>query len=304
MITFSKFNADDYKDCLIVTDDKIANIYNIKGNNVYLLPQGEAAKSFAQVENLCKWFLRKNLQRFGRVVAVGGGSVGDTVGFACSVYKRGVVKLTHVPTTLLAQIDSSIGGKTAIDLDGVKNAVGSFYNADTLIDIRFLSTLDDVQMKSGMGELLKYRMLSAKVDNAYNGKITEEVISACVDCKQKLCEIDPFDGGIRKILNFGHTLGHALELYYNLPHGMAVANGMYYETLLACSLGKCSVDYCKSWTGIISDLFEILPLNTDILRLAEFDKKNNADGICFMLPSDFKENYIALQQVEKLLCCD
>lgn len=303
MITYKKFNLNGYKDSLIVTDDKIAKLYGINGDNVYLLPQGEAAKSFDNVERLCKWFLGKRLTRSGSVVAVGGGSVGDAVGFAASIYKRGV-RLTHVPTTLLAQIDSSIGGKTAIDLDGVKNAVGTFYKADTVIDVDFLKTLDDVQMLSGSGELLKYRMLSADVNAAYNGEITEQVIKACVDYKQSLCTVDPFDSNVRRKLNFGHTIGHAMELTYGLSHGHAVANGIYYETLLAYKLNKCTSEYLNKWAAEIKSLFEIRELNAQILDITINDKKNDGNAVCFVLPSNFEQYSLTINQLKSLLCYD
>ena len=275
MITFEDFKLNNYSNCLIVTDPKIAKLYGIVGDNIYLLPEGEAAKCFAEAEKLCRWFLSKNLNRGGRVVAVGGGSIGDTVGFACSIYKRGGVKLTHAPTTLLAQIDSSVGGKTALDVSDVKNAVGSYYQADTLIDVNFLKTLDDVQLKSGLGELFKYRMLSKKVNDLYNGEITEQVIKACAEYKQEICEIDPFDGGIRKMLNLGHTLGHAFEIESGIPHGHAVANGLYYETTLAYKLGLCSKDYYEHWTGIVADSFKIIPIDKKVIYLSLYDKKNS-----------------------------
>lgn len=302
MIIYKKFDLADYSDSLIVTDCNIANLYSISGNNVYLLPRGEEAKSFAQAENLCKWFLSKNLQRSGKVVAVGGGSIGDTVGFACSVYKRGGAHLTHVPTTLLAQIDSSIGGKTALDILDVKNAAGTYYNADTVIDVNFLKTLDDVQLKSGLGELLKYRMLCSDVNKAYSGQINEQVIRACVNYKQSLCAVDPYDNNVRRKLNFGHTLGHAMEITYNIPHGVAVANGLYYETLLAQKLNKCSEKYFTSWTDEIMNSFEIFSLNEKIINLTVADKKNALCGVCFMLPSDFAETYLTVEQVTNLLC--
>lgn len=303
MITYKKFVLNDYKDSLIVTDDKLSELYGIRGGNVYLLPQGENAKSFDNVERLCKWFLSKLITRSGSVVAVGGGSVGDTVGFAASIYKRGV-RLTHVPTTLLAQIDSSIGGKTALDLDGVKNAVGTFYNADTVIDVDFLKTLDKLQMLSGSGELLKYRMLSNDVNAAYRGEITAQVIKACVDCKQSLCAVDPFDCNERRKLNFGHTVGHAMELTYGLPHGHAVANGIYYEMLLAYKLNKCAREYLSKWTEEIERQFEIFALNEQILNLTINDKKNDGDSVCFVLPSQFEQHFLTLNQLKSILCYD
>ena len=303
MITYNKFVLDDYKDSLIITDDKLATLYGIRGDNVYLLPQGEAAKTFEQVEKLCMWFLSKNMQRNGHVVAVGGGSVGDTVGFAASVYKRGV-KLTHLPTTIVAQIDSSIGGKTAVNLNGVKNAVGTFYNADTLIDVGFLQTLDDEQILNGIGELTKYRMLSAEIDAAFSGEITEQLIRACVSYKQSLCSIDPYDTKERHILNLGHTVGHGLELTYGIPHGVAVANGLYYETSLALKLDKCSEAYFRKWSKEITQQFTIYPVTDEVLDCLLNDKKNVDGKIGFVLPTDFAEVYLTKDQVKNLLCCD
>ncbi len=303
MITYKQFNLSDCLNSLIVADEYVARLYGIAGDNVYLLPRGEQAKTFAETENLCKWFLSKNLGRNGRVVAVGGGSVGDVTGFACSIYKRGNVNLTHVPTTLIAQIDSAVGGKTAVNLDGVKNAVGTFFDADTLIDIGFLQTLDNRQILSGCGELLKYRMLCTNIDKVYCGKITEDVIRACVDYKLSLCQVDMYDLSSRRALNFGHTVGHAMELSCNLPHGIAVANGLYYETLLAHKLGMCSKAYFTKWSAEAAKLTDILPVNKEILKLVTADKKNIGNLICFVLPNDFRQTILSLEQVISLLCC-
>lgn len=301
-ISFEKFELSKYADCLIVTDSKIAKLYNVVGDNVYLLPQGERAKSFNNVHKLCSWFLSRNLDTCGKVVAVGGGSIGDTVGFATSIYKRGV-GILHVPTTLIAQIDSSVGGKTAIDLDGVKNAVGTYHFGDTLIDVDFLQTLDATQRLNGQGELIKYRMLSEGVEQAYNdgtGSLSD-VIKACVQYKQSVCEVDPFCKNERNKLNFGHTVGHALELAYNIPHGMAVANGIYYETQLARTLGKCSSEYADKWMHEIQRNFRMYPLNSSILALTLNDKKNANGKVGFVLPTDFAQAYFTLDELKDLL---
>ena len=301
MITFAPFSQQNFADSLIVTDGNLQRLYGIVGDNVYLLPDGEQTKCFAVVEGLCRWFLQKGLSRDGKVVAVGGGSVGDTVGFAASVYKRGV-HLTHVPTTLLAMVDSSVGGKTAIDLDGVKNAVGTFYRADTLVDVRFLSTLDSVQLASGMGEVLKYRMLSARIDGATD---LVETIRLCVEYKERLCEEDFFDRGTRHVLNAGHTVGHAVELAYNIPHGIAVANGLYYELQLAKRLDLCTLAYMNKWQGEIMRHFDICNVTLSALEAIKQDKKNTADGnIAFVLPTDSGAKQVSLpfDYVVETLC--
>ena len=298
-VTFEKFDLTKYCNNPIVTDGKIAALYGISGDNVYLLPRGERAKSFKQVERLCSCLLARNVMKDDTVVAIGGGSIGDTVGFAASIYKRGV-KLLHVPTTLIAQIDSSIGGKTAIDLDGVKNAVGSYYFADTLIDVDFLQTLDKKQLKSGYGELLKYRMLSSAIDQAYGKGDLLQTIRACVEYKQQICQLDPYCENARNKLNFGHTIGHAMELTYKLPHGIAVANGIYYETLLAANMGICSRDYADKWTSEVKSQFTIYPLTTVILSLTQQDKKNKSGLVSFTFPETFLETSLTIEKLEEL----
>ena len=302
-VLFGKFDIADYGECLIVTDAHIARLYGISGDNVFLLPRGEEAKDFANVRALCSWFLAKRLSPQGRVVAVGGGSIGDTVGFACSIFKRGV-KLLHVPTTLVAMTDSAIGGKTAIDLDGVKNAVGTYCFADTLVDVGFLDTLDCEQMASGRGEIFKYRMLSDRIDGVYNGGKCDmaDIVEACARYKSEVCAEDPYCGGVRNKLNFGHTLGHAMELTLSLPHGIAVANGMYYETELARKLGLCSARYAAKWRSEIGDNFKIYPFTEPMFALTLNDKKNGADGrVAFALPSSFDTVRVPLADVVKLL---
>lgn len=297
---FDTFNIQNYTNCLVVTDEHIAKLYNIYGKNVYLIPQGEQAKNFQTVQDLCRWFLQRNLKRNQTVVAVGGGSVGDTVGFACSIFKRGV-QLLHVPTTLLAMVDSSIGGKTAIDLDGVKNAVGTFYQGDVLIDVRFLSTLDQTQMQNGMGEITKYRMLNSQIDDTFLQGDLQKVIELCANYKQSICNVDLYDQNVRQTLNFGHTIGHAMELSLNLPHGLAVLNGIYYETILAQKLALCTQAYATKWITEVSKLAKISPLTEDILNDTLHDKKNDNNLVTFLLPCDFSRTQLSLDQLKKLL---
>lgn len=282
MITYKSFSLSDYADVLIVTDANVARLYGIEGDNVLVLPAGEQTKSFSYLQMVWRWFLAKGLHRNGRVVAVGGGVVGDLVGFAASVFMRGV-SLTHVPTTLLAQIDSSIGGKTAINLCGVKNVVGSFVDADTVIDTSFLQTLPQEQLQSGYGEVLKYRMLSDSIDGLTD---LDDIIKACVDFKCKICAQDKLDTGSRRVLNLGHTVGHAMELQLGIPHGIAVANGLYYETQLSYRLGRCGAEYKDKWQRRVAEQFEIYPLTSKLLSKLVSDKKNVNQNICFSIPTE------------------
>ncbi len=300
-LNLAKFNTNNYSDCLIVTDANLQKLYNVTGDNVFVIPRGELAKNFATVQELCSWFLSKNLRKNQTVVAVGGGSVGDTVGFACSIYKRGV-NVLHVPTTLLAMVDSSIGGKTAIDLDGVKNAVGSFYAGDVLLDVDFLNTLPADQMQNGHGEILKYRMLTQQIDDIFARGNIQDTILACAKWKQTVCELDPFDQGIRQRLNFGHTIGHAMELTLGISHGLAVINGIYYETLLAYKLGLCDKDYLTKWQSEATKLANICPTLTETMLNATLqDKKNDNDLVTFVLPNKFERVQLPLSQLKDLL---
>lgn len=284
MISFGKFNLTDFADCVVVTDRNVAKLYDIASENVLALPAGERTKSFATVERICRFCLSKNLLRGGKIVAVGGGVVGDVAGFAASVYKRGV-KLLHVPTTLLAMVDSSVGGKTAVNLDEVKNACGSFYAADTLVDLRFLSTLSQTEILSGMGEIIKYRMINAGIDNAAEQGLPR-LIADCIAFKQAICNVDPYDKGRRMILNAGHTLGHAVELIYDIPHGYAVANGLFHELTLSQKLGLCSDSYAARWREEIASHYPIVKITDEVLRIAAQDKKSDDSGVRFVLATD------------------
>lgn len=300
MITYGKFDLADYADNLIVTDGNLQRLYDLHGDNVYVLPDGERAKTFAEAEKLCKWFLHKGLTRNGRVVAVGGGSVGDLTGFAASIFMRGV-SLTLVPTTLLAMVDSAIGGKNAVDLCGIKNAVGTFADTDTFVDVSFLQTLDETQLTSGLGEIVKYRMLGVNVPD---DDIAEQV-KACAEYKLSLCKRDFYDRGERHILNAGHTVGHALELFYNIPHGIAVADGLYYETEFALGLGICDKAFADKWQNYIKQHFPLYKVTLSALKNALHDKKNSSsDTICFMLAngSGATKAEFTLQQATDILC--
>lgn len=302
MITFKKFQPKDFSHCFVATDRKISALYGVEGDNVFFLPRGERAKDLRYVGQLCSWLVSRGAQRDDVLVAVGGGSVGDVTGFVASVYKRGM-KFLNVPTTFLAQIDSGIGGKTAVDLDGVKNAVGTFVEGDTLIDVDFLSTLPRTQWKNGFGELLKYRMLDSAIDKAACGKDIAEIVRTCANFKQRVCERDPFDKNERRVLNFGHTIGHAMELFYGISHGEAVTNGIFYETLLAFRLGLVDKDYLQRWQAEAVRLFAIHELTPQILCLTLHDKKNYDGQICFVLPTaeGFCQRQISFRQLTELL---
>lgn len=242
------------KRIMIISDD---NVYPLYGdaleqnlNAIYechhlVLPHGEATKSFQSLPGIYRAMLEAKISRSDAVIALGGGVIGDLAGFAAASFLRGV-KFIQVPTTLLAQVDSSVGGKVAVDLPEGKNLVGAFYQpALVLIDPAALNTLPPRFINDGMGEVIKYgcikdeslfRTLEAYSSFAGLKEHLPEIIERCVDIKRIVVEHDQFDTGERMLLNFGHTLGHTIEQYNHYgreSHGEAVAIGMYQLTLLS-----------------------------------------------------------------------
>jgi len=203
----------------------------------FVVPDGEAAKSLEVVEELCRRFARWGLSRADAVVAVGGGVVTDLAGFAAAVYHRGL-PVVHVATTLLAQVDAAVGGKTGVNLPEGKNLVGAFWPpAAVLCDVETLSTLPPREYRSGQGEMAKYAFLGVSDLRDLN---LEDAVAACVACKARFVADDEREGGRRALLNYGHTLAHALETVggYDLRHGEAVGLGLRYAARLARRLGR------------------------------------------------------------------
>ncbi|MBR0235545.1 MAG: 3-dehydroquinate synthase [Clostridia bacterium] len=232
--------ADKYFDlcrrALIVTDDGVPEKYakavaaKCKDAKIFTFPQGEASKNADTYLSILKAALDFDLSRADCIVAVGGGVVGDISGFAAATYMRGI-DFYNVPTTLLSQVDSSIGGKTAIDFCGIKNIVGAFYQPKAvLIDPDTLDTLPRRQISNGMAEAIK---MAATSDAELFGLIergcdTEQIISGSIRIKRDVVQADEREAGLRRVLNFGHTIGHGIEAAAggSLYHGECVAAGM------------------------------------------------------------------------------
>lgn len=237
------------KKIFIITDDNVNKYYGgkiseeLKKNdfevNLLSLKPGEETKNFNTLPIVYDELLDFNLTRSDLIIALGGGVIGDLAGFVASTYLRGI-DFVQIPTSLLAQVDSSVGGKVAVDLDRGKNLVGSFYHPKcVLIDPEVLNTLDNRFFIDGMAEVIKYGCIKDKQFFDYLEKMEnnqqlinnmEVVIHKCCDIKRQVVENDEKDKGERMLLNFGHTLGHAIEQYYNYTkysHGEGVAIGMY-----------------------------------------------------------------------------
>jgi 5-deoxy-5-amino-3-dehydroquinate synthase len=255
----------------------------------YFLDDGEEAKNLESVEQLCRGFARWGLHRNDVVVAVGGGVVTDVAGFAAAVYHRGI-RVVHVPTTLLGQVDAAIGGKTGVNLPEGKNLVGAFWQpAAVVCDIETLTTLPPREYRSGLGEMAKYAFLG--VSNLRDMAI-EDAVSACVACKASVVGDDERESpsGRRALLNYGHTLAHALETTggYDLRHGEAVGIGLVFAARLARSLGRIGDDRVAEHEALVAayDLPLRPPPGADpaeLITVMSRDKKSTGAGLTFVL---------------------
>lgn len=255
-------------------------------HRVFTMADGEHGKNLATVEQLCRDWARWGLTRADCVVAVGGGVVTDTTGFAAAAYHRGI-PVVHVATTLLGQVDAAIGGKTGVNLPEGKNLVGAFWQpAAVVCDTSVLATLPPRELRNGQGEMAKYAFLG--VDRLPELPI-DEAVAACVRCKADVVGSDEREGGRRAILNYGHTLGHALETAgsYDLRHGEAVAIGLVYAAELALRLGRIDEARVAEHRAVVGhyDLPATVPEGFEAEQLIDLfgrDKKA-VDGITFVL---------------------
>ncbi len=257
---------------------------------IFVLPSGEQHKNFQTLYDILEQMTRAGLHRSSRLFAVGGGVVGDIGGLAAALYMRGI-SCVQIPTTLLAQVDSSVGGKTAVDLGGVKNVVGAFYQpCEVLVDGKFLKTLPKREILCGVGEIVKYAALNAGIfdlleknsDRLQDLSFLETLVAECIAHKAAVVSADEKETGERRSLNVGHTTGHAIELRSGLSHGECVLHGMYLETRMAMTYGVCDKAYGVRLLAIVqaalaSTDFDYSEIEHDAEK-ARSDKKNTEDG--------------------------
>lgn len=238
---------------MIISDDNVFPLYGeqLKASlhdyevHELILPHGEPTKAFGTLPTLYNALLKQKFSRSDLIIALGGGVIGDLAGFAAASYLRGI-RLVQIPTSLLAQVDSSVGGKVAVDLPQGKNLVGAFYHPKlVLIDPQVLHTLPSHFIMDGMGEVIKYGCIkdaalfeTLKTRGSFDNlqDILADIIYRCVDIKRQVVEQDQFDTGERMLLNFGHTLAHTIEQHFHYEresHGEAVGIGMYQITKIA-----------------------------------------------------------------------
>lgn len=300
---------------MIITDDGVPSDYartiaDKCGNaSILCVKQGEGSKSLHCYASILSSMLEKGFTRKDAVVAVGGGVVGDLSGFVASSYMRGI-DFYNIPTTVLSQVDSSIGGKTAVNLDGIKNIVGTFWQPKrVVIDLDLLDTLDQRQISNGLAEALKMSLTSDKdlFELFEKGNINEnmdEIIYRSLMIKKSVVEEDEREAGLRKILNFGHTIGHGIESFedlHGLYHGECVALGM---------IPMVSDEIRPRLIGILRklDLPTSLDFDTDkVYEAMTHDKKSESGGITVTFVNEigsfemkkisFKELYPYLEKI-------
>jgi 5-deoxy-5-amino-3-dehydroquinate synthase len=261
----------------VVTQQGIPVVDPAIEHRVFTIGSGEAHKTLATVEELCRGFASWGLTRRDVVVAIGGGVVTDVAGFAAAVYHRGV-PVVHVATTLLAQIDAAIGGKTGVNLPEGKNLVGAFWQpAGVVCDTELLQTLPPREWRCGWGEMAKYHFLGAPELRDLD---LDEQVARCVRLKAAVVAEDEREGGRRAILNYGHTLAHALEVAggFDLRHGEAVAIGLAYAARVAHRLGRIDGARVGEHDAVLAayDLPTVPPAGssaTELVARFERDKK-------------------------------
>lgn len=235
-----------------VIDKNVAGIYKdiMPSQRVFIFEALEATKNIKSVEQMLMWLKDGGALRDSRLMAIGGGVTGDTAGFAAALYMRGI-KLIQMPTTLLAMVDSSVGGKTGVNMGGIKNNIGAFHQpTQVVIDVEFLESLTDAQFLNGLAESIKigcvYSKDFLKMINDNKDKILKRdretllaIVSNSCMLKAEVVALDEKESGLRKLLNFGHTVAHAIETDsdYSINHGYAVAMGMIYESIFALENG-------------------------------------------------------------------
>ncbi len=316
----------------IVTNTIVAPIYlaQIKEKlanfdiDEVILPDGEAEKSLANFERIMSHLLTNEHGRDTTLIALGGGVIGDITGFAAASYQRGI-DFVQVPTTLLSQVDSSVGGKTAVNHPLGKNMIGAFYQPKAvIIDIDSLATLPEREFNAGMAEVIKYGILgdydffvwleqNVASIKAGDKDTLSEMIEKCCQCKADIVASDETEAGVRALLNLGHTFGHAIEAeqgYGNWLHGEAVATGMVLAAKLAIVMNLLEVSALCRIESLINvfDLPLIAPTTMgfdDFVRHMRRDKKNIGGKLRFIVPTAIGKSEIrddvTVQMLQKIL---
>jgi len=313
----------------VIADDQVAALYaqqfmdalhsaNIAAE-LFVFPHGEASKNLQMLGDLAGRLARSGFDRKDALIAFGGGVTGDLTGFLASTYMRGI-PFIQVPTTLLAQVDSSVGGKTGVDIPEGKNLVGTFYQPQVVyIDIDLLKTLPEQELLGGLAEVIKYGVIR-DADFFYflgenrekifqlDAHVLERTICTCCRLKAEIVSQDELEGGLRRILNYGHTIGHAVEgaSEFTIIHGLAVAIGMNAAAKLAVLTGHLAAETAEKIRKILVDygMPVDIPDNLDRRRIKNYllaDKKTVGGKVHYVLPTEIGNTRIVADIDEKLV---
>lgn len=302
---------------VIVSDDKVYSIYGetVKKSlyesgfsvECFTFKNGEASKNITTYTEILEFLASVGLTRNDFIVALGGGVTGDMTGFAAATYLRGI-RFVQIPTTFLAAIDSSVGGKTGVNLGAGKNLVGAFHQPSLVIcDTDTFRTLDKETFADGTSEAIKYGMIKEPIllDKLAEDFDIDEVVETCVKIKRDVVAKDEFEAGERKLLNFGHTIGHAIEKCsnYSITHGHGVAIGMSIITKASEAFGICEKGISKSLDELLEKCG--LPIKCpysaeELYKVALSDKKRSGKYITIVLPKSMGECILNTITTEKL----
>lgn len=312
---FSEFDLENHisldRKIFVIYDSKInknslnqiQSAFNVNNSSLIKI-ESENAKSFLTYQSIASSLIDKGIDRGSLLISIGGGSIGDLVGFISSTILRGVDHVI-IPTTLLAMIDSSIGGKTGIDLGEGKNLIGTFYNPKLVLsDLLFIDYILKDSIPDGFFEMIKYGLIKepSMLKYDYNGfslfedsDLLLDAITNCVRIKSLIVSQDPNDNEIRKILNFGHTIGHAIENIYNYSHGKSVGYGMISASWISNKIGSLSNDEFSTIYDLLSPLLSLKQKfdKTKILDKIKKDKKYVNGVLDFILLDNIGSSYIS-----------
>ncbi|WP_457574268.1 3-dehydroquinate synthase [Desulfolithobacter sp.] len=301
----------------IIADEYVAELYGDRvlrslgqasiPAELITFPSGEASKNLQTIGSLASELARRGFDRADGLVALGGGVTGDITGFLASIYMRGI-PFVQVPTSLLAQVDSSVGGKTGVDIPEGKNLVGTFYQPGSVyIDIDVLRSLPESELQGGLAEVIKYGVIADQKFFHFlrqhrqdifslQEEVISQMIARCCEIKARVVELDEREGGLRRILNFGHTIGHAVEAAssFQIIHGLAVAIGMCAAADLAVRTGLLGEDEARDIRDLIAayGMPTTIPPELDREEIKKFlltDKKTVGGRVFFVLPKGIGE---------------
>lgn len=309
---FILIDENTYNNCL---GEIIQEVDSLNGAEILEIESSEKMKHLGLINDLALSMIESKADCSSVLICLGGGVVSDIGGFLASVFKRGIRHIL-VPTTLLSIIDASIGGKTGVNISNYKNQIGSFYNpVFTAIHIPFLETLSPRHILNGMAEILKIALIS---DNGLWEKLKEnppinyssfdrDIIYSSIRLKQEIVEKDPMEDNYRKVLNLGHSLGHAfesllLEKNHDILHGEAIASGLYYMIKLSHDICSFPKEKVKDILSFIEKYYSIISLEDNIIPVIDYlyaDKKNLGGVFQFVLLKDIGQPIISCQITEK-----